>query len=86
MRNVELCLACERIHGDLSAYNILYWEGSLVLIDFAQAVDPRYNPDVFELLARDIERVYRYFAAYGVTADPSAVARDMWLRYLQGEL
>jgi RIO kinase 1 len=24
MHNVELFLACDRIHGDLSAYNILY--------------------------------------------------------------
>jgi RIO kinase 1 len=41
MRNVALFLAWDRIHGDLSAYNILYWEGAATIIDFAQAVDPR---------------------------------------------
>ena len=28
LRNIELFLACDRIHGDLSAYNILYWQGA----------------------------------------------------------
>ena len=86
LHNIELFLRCNCIHGDLSAYNILYWQGRLVVIDFAQAVDPRYNPDVYPLLARDIDRTYRYFEGYGVVADPSALALDLWMRYLQGEL
>jgi len=86
LRNVELCLACDRIHGDLSAYNILYWDGSVTLIDFAQALDPRHNPDVFGMLHRDIDRVYRYFAPYGVEADPVGIATDLWSRYLRGRL
>ncbi len=28
LRNIELWLACDRVHGDLSAYNMLYWEGA----------------------------------------------------------
>jgi RIO kinase 1 len=89
LRNVELFLACNCIHGDLSAYNILYRggeEASLAIIDFAQAVDPRYNRDVYPLLARDVERVCRYFARYGVAADASGIAWDLWQRYLHGEL
>jgi RIO kinase 1 len=84
--NVELFLAHDRIHGDLSAYNILYWQGAATIIDFAQAVDPRYNEDIYPLLERDIERLCRYFAPYGIVADPRAIASDMWLRYLVGEL
>lgn len=86
LRNIELALAYDRIHGDLSAYNLLYWRGDVTIIDFAQAVDPRYNQDVFPFLARDVERVCRYFARYGVVADPSEIAADMWRRYLSGEL
>lgn len=86
LRNVELCLAYDRVHGDLSAYNILYWRGMVTLIDFAQAVDPRYSPDAYPLLARDIERVCRYFARYGVEADAGALAGDLWDRYQAGEL
>jgi RIO kinase 1 len=84
--NVELFLAHDRIHGDLSPYNILYWQGTAAIIDFAQAVDPRYNEDIYPLLERDVERVCRYFAPYGVAADPQALASDIWLRYLIGEL
>jgi RIO kinase 1 len=86
LRNVELFLAHDRIHGDLSAYNILYWQGAAAIIDFAQAVDPRYNEEIYPLLERDVQRICRYFAPYGVVADAKAIASDMWLRYLTGEL
>jgi RIO kinase 1 len=82
LRNVELFLACDRIHGDLSAYNVLYRQGDMSIIDFAQAVDPRYNLDVFPLLARDVERVCRYFARYDIAADAGMIARDLWVRYM----
>ncbi len=83
--NIALCLAFDRIHGDLSEYNILYWQGAATLIDFAQAIDPHQNPQVFSLLVRDIERVCRYFARYDVVADAIDIAKDMWTRY-QGVL
>ena len=51
----ELSLAHDRIHGDLSAYNVLYWRGAVTLIDFAQAVDPRHNDELYTLLERDID-------------------------------
>ncbi len=86
LRNVELWLAYDRIHGDLSAYNMLYWQGSVTVIDFAQAVQPTYNYAVFSLLARDIARVCQHFARYGVDADPGALAADLWERYLHGTL
>lgn len=81
LRNIELCLAHNRIHGDLSAYNILYWQGAITLIDFAQAVDPRYGGSAYTLLERDMERVCHYFARFGVQAEPRALARELWARY-----
>lgn len=86
LRNVELWLAYDRIHGDLSPYNILYWEGAITIIDFAQAIDPRYNFDAFPLLLRDIERVCAYFARYDISAEAGALASDLWARYLHGDL
>src|SRR5207253_6407689 len=44
MHDIELMLANERIHGDLSAHNILYWAGEAKIIDFPQAVNPFVNP------------------------------------------
>ena len=57
LHNVRLFLACNRIHGDLSAYNILYWQGKVKIIDFGRAVDPRHARSGFRLLLRDIERL-----------------------------
>jgi RIO kinase 1 len=85
LRNIELFLRCDCIHGDLSAYNILYQSGMLTIIDFAQAVDPRYNLEVYPLLLRDVERACRYFARYGVEAEAGRLASAMWDRYLRSE-
>lgn len=84
MRNIALSLSCDRVHGDLSEYNILYWRGTLSIIDFAQAVDPRQQPSVYALLRRDIERVCRYFARYGIRADANNLASEIWARYEGG--
>ena len=86
LRNIELWLAYDRVHGDLSPYNMLYWDGAITIIDFAQAVDPRYNPAVGELLARDISRVCQYFARCGVESDAASLASDLWERYLRAEV
>src|SRR5437773_2782739 len=40
MQNVELMLSQDVVHGDLSAFNVLYWEGKATIIDFPQAVSP----------------------------------------------
>jgi len=86
MRNVELWLSCDRVHADLSAFNVLYWKGSAKVIDFPQSVDPRLNPSAFSLLVRDIDNLCRYFARYGVQADPSRLAEELWARFLRAEL
>jgi RIO kinase 1 len=70
-----------RVHGDLSAHNILWWDGQVVLIDFPQAVDARFNSQAERLLHRDIENVCRYFAQFGVKTDAWSLAHDLWRRY-----
>lgn len=82
LHNIELALMHGRIHGDLSEYNILYWQGAVTLIDFAQAVDPYHNSDVYSLFARDVERICQHFALYGVRADPRALASKIWMRHM----
>ncbi len=80
LSNIELFLAHGRIHGDLSEYNILYWQGEIKIIDFAQAVDIDQIEQVYPLFLRDIERVCQYFARSGVKTDPMALAREIWQR------
>lgn len=85
MRNVEILLEQELIHGDLSAYNILYWEGQITLIDFPQAVNCYVNPHAYAILGRDVARVCDYFARQGVAADPRALTDDLWARHVAAE-
>ena len=48
------------------------------MIDFAQAVDPYHNSDVFSLLFRDVERICQYFSHYDVEEDAHELARKIW--------
>ncbi|MDQ2801535.1 MAG: serine protein kinase RIO, partial [Pseudomonadota bacterium] len=66
--------------------NILAWNGRVTIIDFPQAVDPRFNPHARDLLGRDIANVCRYFARFGVHASPEWLASDLWRRFERSEL
>ena len=93
LRNVDLMLQQDLIHGDLSAYNILYWlaedgpgetvHGEIVVIDFPQVVNLHTNPKAHFILRRDIQRVCEYFASQGVACDAEAVFHGLWGRYVQ---
>jgi RIO kinase 1 len=85
LHNVELMMAHGKVHGDLSAHNILYWAGTVKIIDFPQAVSPFQNPHAQALLARDVERVCQYFARYGIVADAPRITADLWNRYVLAE-
>ena len=76
--NIELMLMHNRIHADLSAYNILYWEGGISLIDFPQAIHPDENTNAFRTFSRDVTRVCEYFSAQGVKSNPAPLAQKMW--------
>lgn len=78
LRNVNIMLANNRIHGDLSAYNILYWDGEIKLIDFPQVVLPQGNPSAWKIFLRDLTRVCDYFSAQGVRCDAYQTAADLW--------
>ena len=81
LRNVELLLRHGLVHGDLSAYNILYWEGEVTLIDFPQVTEVHSNRNAQFILERDVKRVCQYFARQGVSHDAVAIAADLWERY-----
>jgi len=79
--NIDLLLSKERIHGDLSAYNILYWDGDITLIDFPQVVYPESNPAAWSIFLRDVTRVCQYFASQGWRRDARKLAADLWTSY-----
>lgn len=78
VRNMDIMLSKDRIHGDLSAYNILYWDGDIKLIDFPQVVIPESNPSSWGIFQRDVMRICQYFSAQGVRMDAKKLAADLW--------
>jgi RIO kinase 1 len=81
LRNIELMLQHDMIHGDLSAYNILYWEGEITLIDFPQVTNVLVNSNAWPILERDVQRVCDYFARQGVDSHPRRIAQQLWETY-----
>ena len=86
LRNVELFLRCNIVHGDLSPYNVLYHRGRVVVIDFPQASDPRRNPNAQALLLRDIRNVCAFFARWDIPAAPEVIFAEMWNKYQLNEM
>jgi RIO kinase 1 len=64
-------------HGDLSAYNLLWWEGRLWFIDLPQAVDLAANPGGLDFLHRDVGNVSAWFARHGIGVDPEELFADL---------
>lgn len=83
LRNIDLMLQHNFIHGDLSAYNILYWQGEITLIDFPQVTNSQGNKQAPFILKRDVTRICQYFAQQGVRCNPESIFDDLWQRYLE---
>lgn len=71
------------IHGDLSGYNILFFNNEPWIIDFPQAIDfasrvsrHRTLTQGRSILLRDITNIVRFFQRYGITADPEALCAE----------
>lgn len=73
VNGLEIITAAGFAHGDLSAYNLLWWEGRLWFIDFPQAVDIAANPQGVGYLHRDVVNVCTWFARRGHERDPEEV-------------
>ncbi len=78
LHDIDLLLSNQRIHGDLSAYNILYWDGDISLIDFPQVVQPDSNPAAWTIFLRDMTRICQYFTSQGLRRDARKLATDLW--------
>jgi RIO kinase 1 len=86
IRVVERMLFHDVVHGDLSPFNILVWDGRVCVIDLPQAVDPKKNRHAEALLARDVERVCAHFDRLGVSRDAARVAEDLWTAWTFADL
>lgn len=55
---------CKLVHGDLSEYNILYYQQKLYFIDVSQSVEHEH-PSAADFLRKDCRNVNDYFRKYG---------------------
>jgi RIO kinase 1 len=72
------------IHGDLSKYNILWWQGRPWIIDVPQAyrVDAWADMKQAEaLLSRDIRNVLLHFKRYGIRRDADPIVEQFISEY-----
>ncbi|XP_017875648.1 serine/threonine-protein kinase RIO1-like [Ceratina calcarata] len=56
---------CKLVHADLSEYNMLYHDGSIVIIDVSQAVE-HDHPMALEFLRKDCSNITEFFKRYEV--------------------
>jgi RIO kinase 1 len=86
LKTIERMLFHDVIHGDLSAFNVLVWEGVTTVIDFPQAVDPKKNRFAHTLLERDVRRTCEHFERYGIHRPAARIAADLWTGWLYADL
>ncbi|WP_310584528.1 RIO1 family regulatory kinase/ATPase, partial [Deinococcus sp.] len=67
------------VHGDYSTYNLLWWEETVMIIDFPQVSD-RENPNFQKLLERDAESLSKSFLRHDVRVSGEATLREVQKR------
>jgi RIO kinase 1 len=84
---VRRLLRCHRIHGDLSAFNILLGVDGPTLIDLPQVVDAAANPQAEAILVRDLGNVVDYLARFAPSLEGlRGAGQPLWRHYKMGTL
>ena len=86
LKAIERMLFLNVVHGDLSPYNVLVWEGRVTVIDLPQAVDPRKNRHSKAFLDRDVERICGWASHHGVHRPAGRIANDLWVGWEMADL
>ena len=73
LRILESIISTGRIHGDYSAFNILWHEGRAIVIDFPQIVNINSNVAAKELLLRDVVSLCKSFKRHKIQTDPEKI-------------
>ena len=77
---VERLLRLGIVHGDLSAWNLLWHDGRVVLIDVPQAVDVTKAGHAHEIFERDVENLVSSVSTWNLDLDPARVAMTLRTR------
>ena len=81
VQNLKLIVKSGRVHGDYSAFNILWCNEKAVVIDFPQVIEFKNNPNAAAFLERDIRSLCKSFMKQGVKADEVKVLREVRAGY-----
>lgn len=65
------------VHGDLSAWNLLWHEGRIVVIDVPQAVEVSASPHAALLFSRDVRSLAGSVRHLGIKADPEQLEAEL---------
>jgi RIO kinase 1 len=65
-------------HGDLSKYNVLYWDDNFYIIDFSQAV--KITDATKHVLLRDIRNLNSWFSSYITVENEETILKEMGLQ------
>ncbi|MEO8665321.1 MAG: RIO1 family regulatory kinase/ATPase [Ignavibacteria bacterium] len=74
---LEAIVSAGRIHGDYSAYNILWDKGRAVVIDFPQVVGITSNRSSREILLRDVNSLCKSFKRHKIYTDPEGIYKRL---------
>lgn len=66
-----------KVHGDYSSYNLLWWQGRLVVIDFPQMVNIQENRQAQALLERDVRSLCLSFRKQGIAVEAAAALAEV---------
>ncbi|HVZ42043.1 MAG TPA: RIO1 family regulatory kinase/ATPase [Candidatus Kapabacteria bacterium] len=77
VRNLAAIVACGCIHGDYSAFNLLWWERTLVVIDLPQLVHISESRHAARLLARDIHSLCTTFSRFNIPINRREITRTI---------
>lgn len=77
VQNLKLIVGSGRVHGDYSAFNILWHNEKAVIIDFPQVIEFKNHPNARAFLERDIRSLCKSFVKQGVKADEGNLLREI---------
>lgn len=72
IENLRAMRKAELVHADLSEYNLLFWDGKVVVIDVGQAV-PLDHPRAAEWFRRDLVNISHFFRRLHVDVTPQSL-------------
>ena len=77
VQNLKRIVGSGRVHGDYSAFNILWHDGKAIVIDFPQVMELKHNQNARAFLERDVHSLCKSFLKQGIKADESEILKEV---------